>query len=84
MGFRMVQYALDLRKILGVAKKFLKSRSFLFQTQQGKVRHQKCVIHATPIQWNLVQWNLDLRKILGVAKKFLKSRSFLFQTQENP
>ena len=25
-----VQYALDLRKILGVAKKFLKSRSFLF------------------------------------------------------
>ena len=30
-----VQYSLDLRKILGVAKKFLKSRSFLFQTQQN-------------------------------------------------
>ena len=30
-----VQYALDLRKILGVAKKFLKSRSFLFQTLQN-------------------------------------------------
>ena len=30
-----VQCALDLRKILGVAKKFLKSRSFLFQTQQN-------------------------------------------------
>ena len=27
-----VQYTLDLRKILGVAKKFLKSRSLLFQT----------------------------------------------------
>ena len=30
-----VQYALDLRKIFGVAKKFLKSRSFLFQTLQN-------------------------------------------------
>ena len=30
-----VQYTLDLRKILGVAKKFLKSRSFLFQTPQN-------------------------------------------------
>ena len=27
-----LQYTLDLRKILGVVKKFLKSRSFLFQT----------------------------------------------------
>ena len=34
-GVLIVQYALDLRKILGVAKKFLKSRSFLFQTQQN-------------------------------------------------
>ena len=33
--FLMLQYALDLRKILGVAKKFLKSRSFLFQTLQN-------------------------------------------------
>ena len=32
----LVQYALDLRKILGVAKKFLKSRSFLFQTLQRR------------------------------------------------
>ena len=31
----LLQCALDLRKILGVAKKFLKSRSFLFQTQQN-------------------------------------------------
>ena len=30
-----IQYCLDLRKILGVAKKFLKSRSFLFQTPQN-------------------------------------------------
>ena len=30
-----IQYTLDLRKILGVAKKFLKSRSFLFQTQEN-------------------------------------------------
>ena len=31
----VVQYTLDLIKILGVAKKFLKSRSFLFQTWQN-------------------------------------------------
>ena len=31
----LLQYTLDLRKILGVAKKFLKSRSFLFQTLQN-------------------------------------------------
>ena len=30
-----VRWNLDLRKILGVAKKFLKSRSFLFQTVQN-------------------------------------------------
>ena len=30
-----IQYTLDLRKILGVAKKFLKSRSFLFQTPEN-------------------------------------------------
>ena len=35
LGQLKVQYALDLRKILGVAKKFLKSRSFLFQTEQN-------------------------------------------------
>ena len=34
-GFVIVQYSLDLRKIFGVAKKFLKSRSFLFQTPQN-------------------------------------------------
>ena len=34
-GRWIVQYCLDLRKILGVAKKFLKSRSFLFQTPQN-------------------------------------------------
>ena len=33
--YSVIQYALDLRKILGVAKKFLKSRSFLFQTLQN-------------------------------------------------
>ena len=32
---KILQYALDLRKILGVAKKFLKSGSFFFQTQQN-------------------------------------------------
>ena len=82
--WNLVQWNLDLRKIFGVARKFPKSRYFLFQTQQGKARHRKCVIHATPlhIQWNLVQYALDLRKILGVAKKFLKSRSFLFQTSK--
>ena len=32
---KLVQYTLDLRKILGVAKKSLKSRSFLFQTLQN-------------------------------------------------
>ena len=32
---RTIQCPLDLRKIFGVAKKFLKSRSFLFQTQQN-------------------------------------------------
>ena len=31
-NYKQVQCALDLRKILGVNKKFLKSRSFLFQT----------------------------------------------------
>ena len=30
-----VQYTFDLRKILGVAKKFLKLRSFLFQTREN-------------------------------------------------
>ena len=31
----IIQYCLDLRKISGEAKKFLKSRSFLFQTLQN-------------------------------------------------
>jgi hypothetical protein len=35
VSLNQVQYALDLRKILGVAKMFLKSRSFLFQTLQN-------------------------------------------------
>ena len=35
MVSKFVQYTLDLRKLLGVAKKFLKSRSFLFQTLQN-------------------------------------------------
>ena len=30
-----LQYTLDLRKILGVDKNFLKSRSFLFQTWEN-------------------------------------------------
>ena len=34
---KVVQYTLDLRKILGVAKKFLKLRSFLFQTRENLV-----------------------------------------------
>ena len=33
--YNFIQYTLDLRKILRVAKKFLKSRSFLFQTRQN-------------------------------------------------
>ena len=32
---KCVQYCLNLRKILGVAKKFFNSRSFLFQTPQN-------------------------------------------------
>ena len=34
--FALILYALDLRKILGVAKKFLKSRSFLFISNTTK------------------------------------------------